>query len=34
MYAKETLKLKNVRQILQNNKLMKKTYFTDKASVW
>jgi len=32
MYEKETLELKDIRQMLQNNKLMKKTCFTDETS--
>jgi len=32
MYGKETLKLKDVRQMLQNNELMKKTDSTEEAS--
>ena len=32
MYEKETLKLKDVRQMLQSNELMKKTDFTEETS--
>ena len=32
MYDKETLELEDVRQILQNNELIKKTDFTEEAS--
>ena len=32
MYGKEILELKDVRHVLQNNKLMKKTDFTEEAS--
>jgi len=32
MYGEESLELENVRQMLQNNKLMKKTDFTKEAS--
>ena len=32
MYGKETLKMKDVRQMLQNNELMKKTYSTEEPS--
>ena len=32
IYGKEILKLKDVKQILQNNELMKKTYSTEEAS--
>ena len=32
MYGEETLELKNVRQMLENNEPMKKTYFTEAAS--
>ena len=32
MYDKETLELENVRQMLQNNELIKKTNFTEEAS--
>ena len=32
MYGKETLELEDVRQMLQNNKLMKKTDSTEEAS--
>ena len=32
MYGKETLELEDVRQILQNNELMKKSYSTKEAS--
>jgi len=32
MYDKKTLELEDVRQMLQNNELMKKTDFTDEAS--
>ena len=32
MYGKETLKMKDVRQMLQNNKLIKKTYSTEEPS--
>ena len=32
MYGKETLELEDVRQILQNNELMKKINSTEKAS--
>jgi len=32
MYDKKTLELEDVRQMLQNNKLMKKTNFTEEAS--
>jgi len=31
MYGKEILELKDVSQMLQNNELMKKTYFTEEA---
>jgi len=31
MYEKETLKLEDIRQMLQNNELIKKTYFTKEA---
>ena len=31
MYGKETLELEDVRQMLQNNELMKKTYSTEEA---
>jgi len=32
MYGKEILELEDVRQMLQNNELMKKTNFTEEAS--
>ena len=32
MYGKETLELKDAQQMLQNNELIKKTDFTEKAS--
>ena len=32
MYGKETLKLKDIRQMLKNNKLMKKIYYTEEVS--
>ena len=32
MYDKETLELEDFRQMLQSNKLMKKTYSTEEAS--
>jgi len=32
MYGKETLELEDLRQMLQNNELMKKTNFTDETS--
>ena len=32
MYDKETLELEDVKQMLQNNELMKKTNFTEDAS--
>jgi len=32
MYGKETLELKDVKQMLQNNELMKKTDFIEEAS--
>ena len=33
MYGKETLKLEDVRQMIQNNELMKKTDSTEEASI-
>jgi len=32
MYGKDILELEDVKQILKNNKLMKKTYFTEEVS--